>query len=340
MSDADEKNSNTHSQIMRENIEFEQHIHSESINNYENSKNILTLNDDKKIISQKKRKQKRKGRFITPMIFIGLVIAIILGCLLNIYYCKNNFEVNFYEVESVRVSSEIRIVVISDVHLSEYGNKNDDLVNETQALHPDLIISAGDLVTYGNENYQNMLDLCSRMSKIAPLYGIMGNHEDEKVYLEHDNDLRDRFASSGMNLLINTCEKIKIKNNDIELVGVSGGTEGFDKYGGKDTMEKLDKNTNDFRICCAHVPTLFTDRLEKYDFDIGIAGHTHGGLIRLPVVGGLYTGEEGFLPNFDGGIFKLKNKADLIVSRGLGTSGKIPRFNNTPELVVIDVKWY
>ena len=284
--------------------------------------------------------KKKKGRFITPLILLGILLIIILACVYDVFYCMSNFEINFYQVESMHVSADVRIAVISDVHLSVYGEDNKELVSAVKSLHPDIIISAGDLVTYGEDNYDSMLSLCSQLAEIAPFYGIMGNHEDEKVYLEYDEKMRDRFAETGMILLINRCETIRINNNVIELVGVSGGPEGFDLYGGKDAMEKLDDSSTALRICIAHVPTLFTDRLDRYDFDLGIAGHTHGGIIRLPVVGGLYSAEEGFLPDFDGGLTHLHNGAELFVSRGLGNSGKIPRFNNTPELAVLDIRWY
>ena len=288
---------------------------------------------------RKRKKRKGLGRFITPAILLCIVIALIAGVLLNIKYCKENFEVNFYQVESNHVTSNIRIAVISDVHLSEYGEDNSELVEAVKALEPDLIISAGDLVSYGEDDYENMLSLCRQLVEIAPTYGIMGNHEDEKVYLEYDEDMRQKFKDTGMITLINKIETIKIRNDEIELVGVSGNAEGFDQYGGKKCMDRL-RDSTALRICIAHVPTLFKERLEDYDFDIGIAGHTHGGVVRLPMVGGLYSAEEGFLPDFDGGLYDLDNGATLFVSRGLGSSGPIPRFNNTPELAVLDVRWY
>ena len=289
----------------------------------------------------KAQRKKRKGRFITPLIILSVILAIVAGCVLDVFYCKSHFEVNFYQVESMHVSADVRIAVISDVHLREYGEDNADLVSAVKALHPDLIISAGDLVTYGEENYDNMLSLCRQLAEIAPFYGVMGNHEDEKTYLEMDEEMRESFAATGMKLLINSGEKIRINNNTIELIGVSGGVEGFDLYGGKDYMDSLPENNGALRICVAHVPILFKERLENYDFDLGIAGHTHGGLVRLPVLDGLYSAEEGFLPDLDAGLFTLENNATLFISRGLGDSSDFPpRFNNTPELAVIDVRWY
>ncbi|MBQ1839029.1 MAG: metallophosphoesterase [Ruminococcus sp.] len=304
-----------------------------------------TVSPEKPEPPEKKRKRRRKKPkekrvHITPFILLGIMVAVIVGCLLNIRYCETNFEVNFYQAESTHVVSDVRLVVISDLHLREYGKDNETLVNAVKSLRPDLIISAGDLVTFGESDYDNMLSLCKKLSEIAPFYGAMGNHEDEKVYLENNKQLREQFAATGMKLLVNTCEEITVKKNKIELIGVSGGVDEYEKYGGEALMESLDDDSSALRICVAHVPTLFKKRLEKYRFDLGIAGHTHGGVVRLPVVGGLYSAEEGFLPEYDGGLYELDNGATLFVSRGLGSSGKIPRFNNTPELAVIDIRWY
>ena len=71
-----------------------------------------------------------------------------------------------------------------------------------------------------------------------------------------------------------------------------------------------------------------------------LCGHGHGGIVRLPALGGLYSAEEGLLPVYDGGQHALDNGAELIVSRGLGHSGRVPRIFNLPELVVIDVNRY
>ena len=91
----------------------------------------------------------------------------------------------------------------------------------------------------------------------------------------------------------------------------------------------------------AHIPVLFDKQLSRYGFDLGLAGHVHGGVVRLPFLGGLYSKEEGFFPRFTAGKYVLDGKQSLIVSRGLGDSSPFPpRINNMPELVVIDISCY
>ena len=105
-------------------------------------------------------------------------------------------------------------------------------------------------------------------------------------------------------------------------------------------MESLSRQYDTFRICINHVPMAFVDYMQNAPFDLALAGHTHGGLIRLPVVGRLYTAEEGLFPEYAGGMYQLDSGAPLIVGCGLGDSNQIPRVYNPPELVLVDVNWY
>ncbi len=227
---------------------------------------------------------------------------------------------------------------LSDVHLHEYGEDNADLVADIRNLQPDLILLGGDLVTDSVPTYDNMLSLCSQLTEIAPVYGVLGNHEDVMIFLQGDKELGSRFEATGIHLLRNEEGICDLYGNTISILGVEGQPQDFDKYGAKTFMDQAEQNSDyDFRICMAHIPTCFPDILENYSFELGLAGHTHGGIVRLPKIGPLYTAEEGLFPTYAGGSFTLNNKATLIVSRGLGDSSRWPRINNVPELSVIDV---
>lgn len=73
-----------------------------------------------------------------------------------------------------------------------------------------------------------------------------------------------------------------------------------------------------------------------HDIDLSVSGHFHGGQLRLPGGAGLFHKGDGFFPKYCYGKFELSG-GELIVSRGLGNHEKIPRINNKPELVVIDI---
>ena len=124
-------------------------------------------------------------------------------------------------------------------------------------------------------------------------------------------------------------------------VGVEGTCYRFEQYGGREFMQKTEIDHDAYCIIMAHIPILFEPQLSGYDFDLGIAGHVHGGIIVLPFIGGLYTAEEGFFPKFTAGKYTLNHGQTLIISGGLGDSKSFPpRINNTPELVVIDIGRY
>ena len=285
---------------------------------------------------------RRRGGVLIPAIVTLLLAALILGgiTLYDVLIAQRTYGVTFYQMTSDRVSRNIRFLLLTDLHLREYGEDNAALLADVAALSPDVILLGGDLVTYGVEGYDNMLSLCGRLAQIAPSFMVMGNHEDEKTFLDGDGELVQRFADTGVSVLRNRTQTLTVGEDEVEIVGVSGNANGFEQYGGRSCMDALTDDYAGLRVVMAHIPTLFPEALESYAFDLGVAGHTHGGIIRLPRFGGLYTKEEGLLPTYDGGRFALQNGATLVVSRGLGNSGVIPRVFNRPELVVIDVNWY
>lgn len=269
---------------------------------------------------------------------LSLILLIAGELMANIQYNRTHYTAEFYQVSSRKLTQSIRIIFLSDVHLREYGEDNCDLVTDIRNLAPDLILLGGDLVDDSVENYDNMLSLCSQLAQIAPVCGVLGNHEDVEIYHLGDKELPQRFIDAGVNLLRNEEAVYTIGGNTISILGVEGDPEDFDRYGAKEFMDAAEQETDyDFRICLAHIPTYFSDELENYSFELGLSGHTHGGIVRLPKIGPLYSAEEGFLPTYAGGSFTLSNGATMINSRGLGDSSRWPRINNVPELTVVDV---
>ena len=83
---------------------------------------------------------------------------------------------------------------------------------------------------------------------------------------------------------------------------------------------------------------IFNGAANLWDVDLVLSGHTHGGLIRLPFLGGLIAPMQGFFPEYDKGYFELGNNMQMIISAGLAGYGILPRINNLPEICVIDIK--
>lgn len=299
-----------------------------------------------KTSEESKKAGKNRHGFLKGLILffsILLTIALICGAIGTFYtlYYRTHYKITFYQETSRKVYSNIRIAVVSDIHSREYGTRNEALLSDLRALKPDLILFPGDMVIRDQDDYQPMLDLVSKAAAIAPCYGVLGNHESERIYYRNDKDLPEQFEKAGLVLLRNAREEIHIGRNTIQLFGVEGTAYGFEQYGGREFMDKADRDPSAYLIVMAHIPILFDTHLSAYKFDLGIAGHTHGGIVNLPFIGGLYTNEEGFFPNYTSGKYILNKKQSLIISAGLGDSSFFPpRINNAPELVVIDINRY
>ena len=277
---------------------------------------------------------KKSSHRIIYIILVGVMI--LFGIKYYIKYNQENFEVNFYNISSSKLSEKLRIVYLTDLHEREYGIGNKKLLKNIENLNPDLILCGGDFITYGDNDYAHVLEFYRKISEIAPVYAVMGNHEDAMVFIDNITDLPNEISETGVELLRNQTKEITIGSNKIEITGLCGGEEQFELYGGRTHMDNLSCNSDCFRICICHVPIVFPNCLSEYEFDLGLAGHTHGGIIRLPILGPLYSCEEGLFPKFADGMKDINGKP-LIISRGLGDSHKIPRINNMPELVVIDM---
>ncbi len=289
---------------------------------------------------KKTAKKKRRIRSI----LIGVMIALLLLALAVVLYgqyTKTHYQIRFYQEASKKVSDKLRIAVISDLHNREYGENNGTPVSDLRDLKPDLILFLGDMVIREQDDDQPALELVSALTGIAPCYGVLGNHESERIYYGNDRELPGRFENAGLRLLRNAQEEIRIGRDAVQLIGVEGTAYGFEEYGGREFMEKTELDPSAFTILMAHIPVLFEPQLSGYDFDLGIAGHVHGGIVSLPFVGGLYSHEEGFFPKFTAGKYTLDRQQTLIISAGLGDSMRFPpRINNMPELVVIDINPY
>lgn len=289
--------------------------------------------------------KKKSGflRVILRIFIVLLILALIVGTAVFIYgtYTKTHYQIRFYQETSRKVSGNLRIAVISDIHNREYGENNAVLIFDLLALKPDLILFLGDMVIREQEDYQPMLNLVSALSEIAPCHGVLGNHESERIYYWDDKRLPEKFESAGLTLLRNASEEVRIGNNTVQLIGMEGTFYGFEEYGGRKFMDQVGRNPSAYCILMNHIPILFDKQLSEYDFDLGLAGHVHGGIVNVPFLGGLYSDEEGLFPRFTAGKYTLDKQQTLIISGGLGDSKRFPpRINNLPELVVIDINRY
>lgn len=286
-----------------------------------------------------KLKRNSKTFKILSVLILAVIAAITLTVIVNIIINKS-FTVSFYSVRCDKVSDNIRVVELADLHNAEFGKDNEKLISKIKALKPDMIVYAGDMMNYKNNDYSVLFDLSDQLSQIAPIYACYGNNELDQ-YLFKDKQFTEELESHNVNLLSNEAIDVKVNNSVVQLVAVSDDLKQFDieTNNSKKFLEKLEP-TNNCRICLTHYPELFHEKLLNRGIDVAFTGHAHGGHIRLPKIGGLYSTGEGFLPEFTSGVVQVEDGAQVVVSRGLGNTNIIPRINNQPELVVVDICWY
>lgn len=282
------------------------------------------------------------GKVIKHRIIL-LILGVFLIALLCDLYLSNYFLVcTEYIVRTSNINSKIRIIQLTDLHNSTFGKENERLIRKVEEQNPDLICITGDLLNMEEENVDIATNLISKLSSIYPVYVSLGNHELGYKYAETE-DLIDKFEDAGAYVLDFDYKDININGENIRI----GGLYGYDlpetnEVSRDNEAEFLSnfQNTKDYKLLLTHMPYGWyqAGSLDYWDVDLVLTGHTHGGQVRIPFLGGLYAPDIGWFPGREMGLYYSEDmERVMVLSRGLGSTEYIPRFNNIPEIVVVDV---
>ena len=264
----------------------------------------------------------------------------------------SKLEIVNYVIENKKIPQEFNdyvIVQISDLHNKSFGKKNINLINKIDQINPQVVLITGDIIDGENKNFQVSLDLLKNLTTKYKVYYITGNHE-QKALIKRYKDLYKEYFKKlhDLRAIHLDNEKIQIKkgNSHINLYGLTIPFKCYKYLFDKDKSTNLDENfiqnslplinKNEYNILLAHTPFYF-DEYERWGADFILAGHVHGGIIRLPFVGGLLSPNRHFFPKYDFGKYD-KNDSTMIVSKGLGGSKVLVRINCKPEVVKIILK--
>ena len=258
--------------------------------------------------------------------------SIILLCLgLFFFYIiigfYNPLVVTNYTYTSSKIPESFdgyRILQISDFHCQDFGAQESDLIKAIRDANPDIIVFTGDSIDdeHSIDNYAHLLE---GIHDLAPLYYINGNHEYDKLApLAESLTLHEKYGVVDLN----DASVILTRENDSILLS------GLDF---RKTMQNLRNdityaNTSYFNILLYHGTDKF-DGIAPYNYDLVLSGHTHGGIVCLPFIGGIITNQKELFPKYDSGIFTVGHST-MISSRGLGDAA-VPRFHNPREVVCI-----
>ena len=280
----------------------------------------------------------------TIKILVIIFFILILACLASIWVSYNWLTVTHFTVRSSKISEPFRIVLVSDLHEHQFGRDNEKLAEKIREQSPDLIVIDGDMINGDSENADTAVELVRALKETAPVYYSFGNHEYSYMEAGHE-DLTEELEAAGAVVLNYQSIDIDVKGNQIRLGGLY-------EYGFETGMQSEEENeraipyleeyadTDRYLIMCAHRPESFYpwDMADQWGIDLVLSGHLHGGQVIIPGVGGLYNSLDGFFPKFDYGQYKLGD-SDMVITRGLGSNPKmLPRFNNPPEIAVVEVR--
>ena len=250
-------------------------------------------------------------------------------------------ELNTYTISSRGLPDAFdgyRIAQVSDLHNAEFGDGNQRLLDMLREAEPDMIAITGDLIDSRKTNIAVALAFAEEAVRIAPCYYVSGNHE---ARVPEYRELKAGLEAAGVTVLDDARVEIEISGKSITIIGVNDPSFLAD-YLTSDAavmdrkISELSSEDASFTILLSHRPELF-DTYAAHDMDLVLTGHAHGGQFRLPLIGGLIAPNQGLFPKYDDGLYSEGN-TNMIVSRGLGNSIIPFRFNNRPEVVLIELK--
>ena len=276
----------------------------------------------------------RKRRALT---FAALIVLALLGA--GMLLSKYGLGVTRLELglEGLPEGFDgFRIVQLSDLHGSRFGEGNARLIEKVRAEEPELIALTGDFLDEGKTERElpELEALVRELAAIAPVYFVSGNHDwaSGEAYT-----LFETLEAAGAVCLRNEYLRLERGGDSIVLAGVDDPNGPAEMAEPDEFVAQLRKEApEDFVLLLAH-RAYWAERYPELDVDLILCGHTHGGVVRLPFVGGLAASNMGLFPEYDAGLFELPGYT-LFISRGLGNSVPLPRFLNTPELVSITLR--
>lgn len=265
--------------------------------------------------------------------------ATLLGAgMLAWHRANQQITLDFFQYRNPNLSTSFegfRILHVSDLHNTSFGRHQRHLLAQVKKACPDIIVISGDLLDKRRSTKENLiraLTFVREASKLAPIYYVPGNHEATSELYPY---LKEQLVALQVQVLEHHKVRILRNHEELCLLGIKDP-----KFYRNHEEEYLKDLTSLVKGCDAPFKLLLSHRPELFSVyaDLGVSlcfcGHAHGGQIRLPMLGGLYAPNQGFLPEYTNGSYRKKDTT-MFVSRGLGNSRAPLRIGNHPHLLCI-----
>jgi predicted MPP superfamily phosphohydrolase len=259
---------------------------------------------------------------VVALLLVGLAVGVLARA---VWEVRNTWlvETTFSTDE---VAAELRVVQVTDFHNLPRPAQVDQVVELVRGAEPDLIALTGDLVNTSNDALDPVERLVSGLATIdAPRFYVDGNHD----HWSRDQDrLHELLERNGVTILVNESLPFEGAFGRIQLVGVD------DYFSGHGDLAAAVAGLPDdgFRLVLTHSPGILPE-LDRHDVDYAMCGHTHGGQIRLPLIGALYQPGGDWFPKVSKGVY-VDGAATLFVDSGVGVTGPPLRFLNQSQVAL------
>ena len=243
------------------------------------------------------------------------------------------------ECQKLPAGKEIKLCLISDLHNNR--KKTGELMQYITGFAPDMVLLAGDFVNKHKEENPHALDFLKELSLLhIPVYYSQGNHELSMA--ENNPGVWQKYLSAIPEnvVFLDNASVLFPPEEKICISGLSLPTEFYKKgslFKDTDHLPQMDIPENEFHILMAHNPE-YADLYKIYKADFIVAGHLHGGLLRLPWIGGVVSPRLRLINGCDAGLVELPEKGHLFVSRGIGSHTIPLRFFNRAEMNFLVLK--
>lgn len=268
-------------------------------------------------------------------ITIFIISIMMIGTFIYATYIEpTNLKVEHHTIQTDKFSGEITVAHVTDFQSAKVGAYEESVIDKLVAISPDIIFHTGDMVQpYDlNEKQNEIRTLAKLFRKLEPKYGtynVMGNldsSQNSKIFTD----------ISGTTTLIN--ESIVVSDSDIEI-DIHGLSFDQSMNGDRYAITNWINNSRGrFTILLGHAPDYVLDIRDK-NIDLCLAGHTHGGQIRLPFIGPLLNASN--TPRSWARGFREIDNLHLNVSAGIGCehTTHLPaiRFNCPPSITIFKI---
>ena len=245
-------------------------------------------------------------------------------------------DTSYTRVRHVRLTSvkltpgtSLRVLQVSDTHDLAPG-RVDALLRLARSQHPDLIATTGDIVNTDTSDFSSVERLLRGLVAITPTtFYVRGNHDHWNA---RHTELWDLVATTGVIPLVNEQTTLTGAFGTITLVGTD------DYYTHHGSMPSQRRDPGRYTLVLTHAPEFRVElKKARSGIDLALCGHTHGGQIRLPLVGALIIPGQGRFPTYSKGLYPFAG-GTLYIDSGVGTTGPRLRFWNQSQISLIEVR--